>query len=268
MREYLAARARSSANPVHGRNLAREYLQVRVLESLQRAGAMVPLAFHGGTALRFLYSLPRFSEDLDFALERPTLTYDFLSYLQAVELDLRAEGYAIEVRARTRRIVHGGFLRFPGLLYELGISRQRGEVLAIKIEVDTNPPDGADLATSIVSKHVLLRVQHHGPSSLFAGKLHAILQRPYLKGRDIYDLVWYLGNRAWPEPNLIMLNNALTQTGWTGSTLTEENWRAVLRQRLVALDWHGVAGDVAPFVEAGAGAEVLTRENVLGLILP
>jgi predicted nucleotidyltransferase component of viral defense system len=54
-----------------GRNLVREYLQARILESLQRAGAMVPLAFHGGTALRFLYAIPRYSEDLDFALEKP-----------------------------------------------------------------------------------------------------------------------------------------------------------------------------------------------------
>jgi hypothetical protein len=52
-------------------NLAREYLQARTLLALQQAGAMIPMAFQGGTALRFLFGLPRFSEDLDFALERP-----------------------------------------------------------------------------------------------------------------------------------------------------------------------------------------------------
>jgi hypothetical protein len=58
--------------------LVREYLQARILESLRRAGAMVPLAFHGGTSLRFLYSLPRYSEGLEFALENhePAMIFD------------------------------------------------------------------------------------------------------------------------------------------------------------------------------------------------
>jgi len=66
MKEHLATLMRSSASSLEARNLAREYLQALILQSLQRAGAMNTLAFHGGTALRFLYSLPRFSEDLDF----------------------------------------------------------------------------------------------------------------------------------------------------------------------------------------------------------
>ena len=61
MKEYLAELVRSSSTPVLGRNVAREYLQARILGALQRAGAMVPLAFHGGTALRFLYASPRYS---------------------------------------------------------------------------------------------------------------------------------------------------------------------------------------------------------------
>jgi predicted nucleotidyltransferase component of viral defense system len=55
----------------------REYLQARILQSLQRAGAMQTLAFHGGTSLRFLYDIPRYSEDLDFALELHPQTYDW-----------------------------------------------------------------------------------------------------------------------------------------------------------------------------------------------
>ena len=70
MKEYLAQLVRSSPTPAHGRNATREYLQARILAALQRAGAMIPLAFHGGTALRFLYNSQRYSEDLDFALER------------------------------------------------------------------------------------------------------------------------------------------------------------------------------------------------------
>jgi predicted nucleotidyltransferase component of viral defense system len=69
VKEYLAGLVRPVPNSVEARNLAREYLQALILQSLQREGAMTALAFHGGTALRFLFSLPRFSEDLDFALE-------------------------------------------------------------------------------------------------------------------------------------------------------------------------------------------------------
>jgi hypothetical protein len=55
---------------------------------------------------------------------------------------------------------------------------------------------------------------------LLAGKLHAMLSRPWLKGRDLFDLVWYLADRNWPAPNPVLLNNALKQTGWDGPLLT------------------------------------------------
>ena len=67
------------------RNIAREYLQARILDHLHQAGAMQALAFQGGTALRFLYAIPRYSEDLDFALERQAQDYDFRRYLRQVE---------------------------------------------------------------------------------------------------------------------------------------------------------------------------------------
>ena len=70
MKDYLLELVRNAVDPVQGRNLAREYLQARILGALQRSGGMLSLAFHGGTALRFLYGHGRFSEDLDFALER------------------------------------------------------------------------------------------------------------------------------------------------------------------------------------------------------
>jgi hypothetical protein len=73
----------------------------------------------------------------------------------------------------------------------LKLSPHHDEVLAVKIEVDTIPPRGAGLATSLIRRHVLLNLQHHDQASLLAGKLHAILQRPSLKGRDLYDLAWY-----------------------------------------------------------------------------
>ena len=263
MKDYLASITRASPTPAQGRNVAREYLQARILGALQRAGAMIPLAFHGGTLLRFLYSIPRYSEHLDFALEHDAARYDFRAYLEAIRSELTAEGYAVELKVNDRKAVHSAFVRFPGLLYELSLSAQRGEVLAVKLEVDTRPPAGAVLATSVVRRYVVLRLQHHDPASLLAGKLHAILQRAYAKGRDVFDLMWYLSDPHWPAPNLTMLNNALQQSGWPGTPLEPNTWRAAVRERLQTLDWRQVTQDVQPFLEPTADPALLTRDNVM-----
>ncbi len=266
MKEYLAELVRACPTPAHGRNVVREYLQARILGCLQRAGALIPLAFHGGTALRFLYASDRYSEDLDFALERARPQYDFRAYLRIIRTELAAEGYAVELKVNDRKVVHSAFVRFAGLLYELGLSPHRDQVLAVKIEVDTNPPAGAGLATTVVRRYVTLQLQHHDRASLLAGKLHAILQRPYLKGRDIYDLLWYLSDPNWPAPNLTLLNNALQQTGWAGDPLTGHNWREVVRDRLQTLDWERVVADVRPFLEPSANPDLLTPENVMRVL--
>jgi predicted nucleotidyltransferase component of viral defense system len=228
MKAYIEQLLRDVTDPIAGRNLVREYLQARILESLQRAGAMVPLAFHGGTALRFLYTLPRYSEDLDFALERPGASYDFRAYLRAVQDEFEKEGYQVRIKLNDKKTVNAAFVRFNNLLYEFGLSMQRDEVLAVKIEVDTHPPAGAGLDTMLIRRHVTLRLQHHDRSSLLAGKVHAVFQRRYVKGRDLYDLLWYLSDLDWPNPNFTHLQNALRQTGWGGETPNQNNWRQLL----------------------------------------
>lgn len=262
MKDYLAELVRGAPTPAQGQNLAREYLQARILEALQNAKAMIPLAFHGGTALRFLYAIPRYSEDLDFALERSRAAYDFRGYLKGVRKTLEAEGYAPELKLNDRRTVHSAFVRFRGLPFELRLSPHRDQVLAVKIEVDTNPPAGAGLATTVVRRYVMLHLQHHDRASLLAGKLHAILQRPYLKGRDVYDLLWFLSDPDWPAPNLTMLNNALQQTGWEGPSLTDGSWQAVVRDRLADASWERVVDDVRPFLEPRADLALLSYRNV------
>jgi len=252
------------ANP--NRNLVREYLQARILGCLQSAGAMIPLAFHGGTALRFLYNLPRYSEDLDFALEGSPGTYNFRGYLHTIQTTLGAEGYPIEVKLNDQKTVHSAFVRFPGLLYRLGLPSQPGEVLAVKLEVDTHPPAGATLDTTLVRRYLTLQLHHHDIPSLFAGKLHALLQRPYTKGRDLYDLMWYLTHPEKSLPNLTMLNHALQQTGWDGEQMTVENWRPLLKTRLEMLDWKAAVTDVTPFLEIPGEIHLLNRENFVRLL--
>ncbi len=267
MKEDLRIRLQGVSGPVEGKNRMREYLQARILASLQRSGAMISLAFQGGTALRFLYSIRRYSEDLDFALERPDRGYDFRAYLQAIQADLKREGYEVEVRINDKRTVHNASVRFPGLLFDLGLSPHPNEVFSIKIEVDTNPPAGAILTTTVVRRSVILNLQHHDPASLFAGKLHAILQRPYPKGRDLYDLLWYASDPTWPSPNLTLLNNALRQTDWPGPPLTETSWKAAVLERLHAIDWPRAASDVQTFLEEPAEIGLLREEIVANALM-
>jgi len=266
MKPYLINLVKSATSPLQGKNLTREYLQANILRFLQGAGAMIPLAFYGGTSLRFLYAIPRYSEDLDFALERSRKDYDFRGYLYVIQREFEKMSYQLEIKYKDSKVVHNAFIRFPGLLYDLGLSLQKKEGLAIKIEIDTNPPSGAGLDTTVIRRHMVLQLQHHDCASLLSGKLHAILQRQYIKGRDVYELFWYLSDPSWPEPNLLMLNNALEQTCWTRGVLTQNTWRAVVRERIENLAWERVLSDVTPFLEHPSDLKILTHENLLQLL--
>lgn len=266
MKEHLRQLAAQAPNDLARACLVREYLQARVLESLQDAGVFLRWAFVGGTALRFLYSIPRFSEDLDFSLIHVGEDAGFRTALTEVKRALSLEAYRVEINVKDEKTVASAWLKFPGLPHELGMSPHVSQVLSIKVEMDTRPPSGAVLATSIVRRHVTLNLCHYDKASLLAGKLHAVLSRKWTKGRDIYDLVWYLSDRTWPKPNLVLLNAALKQTGWKGPVLTASNWRDVLRRRLEALDWKQARADLRPFLERERDIELVSAEALSSLL--
>jgi len=246
-------------------NILREYLQAHILYSLQLARAFERLAFVGGTALRFLYGLKRYSEDLDFSLERPG-EFNLQSLTQVVVSDLIKAGFEVTQHPSRVRTVQSVFIRFPGLLYEAGLSPYPQQKLSIKIEIDTRPPAGARMETTLVNRHFLLSLWHHDLPSLMAGKLHALFSRSYTKGRDIYDLLWYLTRPEGVRPNLTLLANALNQTGWEGPQVTSENWRPLLAKRLKELDWREVVDDVSAFLEDPRERQLLTKDNILSLL--
>ena len=263
MKGYLQHLVRQSV-PQHGRNAVREYLQARILEQLMRSGAMSPLAFVGGTALRFLYYMRRYSEDLDFSLEGPREQFDPDRWVKAVARQFERETYAIEHTTRRRGAVHSVSLKFPGILYEVGLSAHRSETLMIRVEIDTNPPAGAVTQASRVNRHVTLRLHHHDRASLLTGKLLAVLNRQWAKGRDFYDLAWYLGRRDWPEPNLAMLNNGLEQASADRAPLTRETWRAQVASRVAEVSWKAVAADIERFIEDSH--DTLSQQELLTLL--
>lgn len=266
MKPLLMDSLESETNAAQRRNMAREFLQARVLLALQDCGAFADWAFVGGTALRFLYRLPRYSEDLDFSLVAPEREAKFDRHMTAVQRDLAAETYDIEVKIRTRTTVASAHVKFRGLLYEIGVSPHPDEVFMVKVEIDTNPPRGAVTETRIVRRFIMLNLHHHDRASLFAGKLHAVLTRTYTKGRDLYDLAWYLADDTWPAPNLLQLNNALQQTGWTGAVATSENWRVMVADRLATLDWKQAQLDVAPFLEREQDVAMVSKDALLALL--
>lgn len=263
MKEQAVAMAHEAKNPPKALNLLREYLQALVLRSLHESEAFRPLAFVGGTALRFLYNLPRFSEDLDFSLVQPD-GYAGKEWMLKIKRDLALAGFEPEVTWNERKTVHVGWIRIPGLLHEAGLSGMPDEKLAIKLEVDTRPPDGGCCERRIVTRHVTFLMQHYDLPSLMAGKVRAVLVRA--KGRDWYDLVWYRSQRPPVSPNIALLQHALDQTQGARRYCAAD-WCSLVRSRLSSLDMADVARDVAPFLEHPKDAELLTRDNIAALLV-
>lgn len=264
MKEQALALARRTEDPGQALNLLREYLQALVLRSLHESEAFRPLAFVGGTALRFLHGLPRFSEYLDFALVTAE-GYAGQDWLAKVKRDLTLAGFVPEVTWNDRKVVHTGWVRLAELLHEAGLSGLPAEKLSIKVEIDTRPPAGARCERRIVTRHLIFLLQHYDLPSLLAGKLHAVLTRKYAKGRDWYDLMWYLSQRPPVVPNLDLLQAALDQTQGAGR-FDARSWRGLARDRLASLDLQAVVAEVEPFLERPRDAVLLTRDNLAALL--
>lgn len=259
VKDHALALAREATDPVQALHRLREYLQALVLRSLHESEAFRPLAFVGGTALRFLHGLPRFSEDLDFSLVSAD-GYAGREWMAKIKRDLSLAGFAAEVTWNERKVVHAAWVRLAGILREAGLAAMPDEKLSIKIEIDTRPPAGARCERRVVTRHVTFLLQHYDLPSLLAGKLHAALTRRYVKGRDWYDLMWYLSQRPPPAPNLTLLQNALDQTQGAGR-FDARSWPERVRERLAVMDLKAVRDDVAPFLERPQDAALLTRDH-------
>ena len=91
--------------------------------------------------------------------------------------------------------------------------------------------------------------------------------RKWTKGRDLYDLAWYLADPSWPEPNLIFLNAALQQSGWQGAIMTTKNWRTQILQHLATHNWQQARDDVLPFLERQRDLELVSYDSLRRLLL-
>lgn len=265
MKDYALELARSRSDSSDKLNIMREYVQAYILRIMHDEGAFRTTVFLGGTALRFLYNLPRFSEDLDFSAADKK-EYAFAGIVKKVKQELALAGYDAKVTYNDEKIVKNAFFKIEGLMYEAGISRYKTQNFSIKIEIDTNPPEGATVKTEVANKYFPISFLTYDISSLFAGKVHALLNRKYTKGRDFFDLGWYLSQWRDITPNFIMLKNALMQTGWKGEIPSEKTWREYLFNVVERVDWKKARQDVENFLERPKDMDVFTKENVLNLI--
>ena len=259
MKDEALALVRNLDNPAQRLNVLREYLQACVLRSLHESEAFINLSFVGGTALRFLYNLPRFSEDLDFSLERSD-GYDPGKWMDKLRRDLSLAGFDVVLRWNGRKTVHSSWIRIAEILKESGLAGRPEQKLSIKLEIDTQPPAGANTRTKIVTRRMMFSVRHHDLPSLMSGKIHALCTRSYPKGRDWYDLLWYHSQRPPVAPNQILLQNALDQTQGMGS-VDGSNWARHLLQRIETLDTLRMADEVRPFLERPGEADLLTGKH-------
>ena len=239
-------------------NAIREMLQEMVLAGLSRTDFFVKVAFHGGAQLRIFEGVRRFSEDLAFALVSPDLSFTLLSYLEKVSEELSAVGVAMEVREKSKAstAVKKGFLKNDSLVKILDLRFVGGRgtpgtppKITIKIEVDTNPPGGATYRALPLFFPFPASVRTFDRESAFSGKMHALLCRQYVKGRDWFDFVWYAGVRA--KLNHELLSSAIDQQGpWAGKGIsTSDEWvKDRLLEVIDKMDWDVAKRDVLPFV--------------------
>ena len=245
------------------RNALKEIVQEIALYGMSKSGFFQEGAFYGGTALRIFYGLHRFSEDMDFSLAYPNPSFALSHYLPTIEEELSGVGLKMEVEQKNKTKItdiQSAFIKGGTMIQIIRIEQidkglipgiHKQEQLKIKLEVDTNPPTGADFELRYALRPVPYAVRLYDKPSLFAGKVHAVLCRNWeqrIKGRDLYDYVWYLSQDT--TVNLFHLQKRLEQSNrWNPSqTLTLQDVKKMLNDRFAHLDFEAAKKDVLPFL--------------------
>jgi len=255
----------------------REVMQEIALLGLWRSKLFEHAAFYGGTALRVLYGLDRFSEDLDFSLLEKRIDFDLAGYSEALKRELASFGFAVEIESRPKPVsaaIQSAFLKADTrtqmitVEFDKDLIQQvpRNQVLKIRLEVDVDPPPGFATEVRYLLRPVPFSVRTFSLPDLFAGKMHAVLCRELksrVKGRDWYDLVWFAAFH--PELHLAHLEERMRQTGhWKGpAPLRAEDLRDLLAKRIDQVDIGLIRHEVEPFVKDAASLAIWSKEFFL-----
>lgn len=251
-----------------------ETIQVIALLGLSRTDFFTHSSFYGGTALRLLHGLDRFSEDLDFSLIRPLGTFGLKQYFQALTDELESYGFSVDLTERRKShdtTVESAFIKANTRIHVLeagiptGIAEtiHRNAVCKVKLEIDVDPPPGAEHEVAFIDDPIPFSLQSYSGPALFAGKMDAVLSRGWrtrVKGRDWYDFAFLVRKRV---PLLVShLEARLRQKGAYSSdaTLTEERLRQLIGERIDAVDIDAAKTEVLPFVRRPADLDVWSKE--------
>ena len=237
----------------------REILQQAALLGLERHGFFEKAAFYGGTALRILYGLDRFSEDLDFTLFKPDPDFDFIFYLEGMKKELSSFGFEIDVMKKMKTVdttILSAFMKANTIQLYLTINEETKKInhnakIQIKIEVDIDPPPRFRVTNQLVVNPINFYVNTLHQSDLFAGKMHAILYRAWknrVKGRDWFDLIWYLQKNI--PLSLRYLESCMHQAGnlKLNEQLDRAQVLALLKNKIQQIDWESAKADVRTFI--------------------
>jgi hypothetical protein len=246
----------ASVNAVQEEQAIKEILQELALYALWRGGFFDVAAFQGGTSLRILHGLPRFSEDLDFILLKADAAFEWSRYFAVLTDVFEQFGVRCELTERSQadKVVRHAMIKDNSLGRQLDLSFfdvANPRKLRVKLEIDTQPPAGTGTQLHYLDFPLDFEVCAQDLPSNFSLKLHALLCRPYLKGRDWFDFAWYCKRQV--QPNLAHLACALEQTGpWAGQHIEMTPlWLAqVMQVKIKTIDWQLAAQDVAPFLPA------------------
>lgn len=245
------------------REALKEIIQEIALLGLYRAGFFNHAAFYGGTALRIFYGLDRFSEDLDFSLEKATPGFDLAAYLPYLEDELGAYGFEVAVSKKAKQLTsrtESAFIKAGTRIHLLKIGFKEGllprtapgEKLKVKLEIDIFPPQGAEYEIKYHLRPIPYYVRLFKPPYLFAGKVHALLCRQWgserVKGRDLYDFLWFV-TREIPL-HIGYLNQLMIQSGHLTESdrLDHRLLLEMLQARFKAIDYGQAKQETIPFV--------------------
>lgn len=250
------------ANTIYDKkNAIKEIMQEIVLCGLSRSGFFKEAAFYGGTALRIFYGLDRFSEDLDFSLMTENKDFNLGMFFPVLEKEVRSYGLNVTITEKEKvhesniksAFLKGNTKEHLLLFYAnqpiLGISDT--ELIKIKFEVDINPPQYATFEHKYRLLPAPYEVNLYDAPSLFAGKVHAVICRAWrnrVKGRDLYDYVFYLARRT--PINLKHLRERLLQTAYITEDVecTLDEVKKMLVERFESIDYEQAKQDVEPFI--------------------
>lgn len=253
------------AKDVNYINALREVMQEITLFALSKTDFFTKAAFCGGTALRIFYNLSRASEDLDFSLINRDKDFKWDDYFDAITSTFKKYGFDVQVNAKNESgFVKSAFIKDDTIIKTLSIAMNNNIdprlSVKIKMELDINPPSGTVYEYKYGVFPSPSRVLNYDISSLFAGKLHALLAREWIKGRDYYDYIFYLRNNI--KPNMELLRNALVQTNDLDSNVAFDI--KVLKDMLIAkfnkVDFNLAKKDCERFVNDPSELDVWSKE--------